>query len=84
MSGGSWVQSPVWPSFLFNSFMHFTYAKSHFVEYEPMDGPLVQTANKNSCLQISSKGVVFLSHKIDSKEQITHLYPVFHIPGLHV
>ena len=49
-----------------------------------MDNLLVQTADKKSCLQISSKKVVFLSHKIDSKEQITCLYPVFHIPSLHV
>ena len=64
--------------------LHFTYAKLDFAEYEPMDGSLVQTTNKNSCLQISSKGAVFLSHKIDSNEQITHLYPVFYIPGLHM
>ena len=24
MSGGSWVQSPVWPSFLFNRFLYCT------------------------------------------------------------
>ena len=33
--------------------LHITYAKSDFAEYEHMDGPLVQTADKNSCLQIS-------------------------------
>ena len=67
----------------------FTHSESDFTEYERIEnGPSVQTADAKSALKIAGKGAVFLTHQVKWRkqhiDQITRLYPVYHIPGLHI
>ena len=69
--------------------LSFTHSRSNVSEFEVIyDKMKVQTASKDSQLQIVGKGSVFFSHLVEDKgrvsKRISCLYPVFYIPGLSV
>ena len=69
--------------------LNFTNNLNDFSEYnEIKDGPRVQAASKDNQLQMCSMGAVFLTYEVvehgKQVEKISHLNPVFYIPGLSV
>ena len=69
--------------------LSFTHSRSDLSEFEVIYNKMkVQTASKDSQLQIVGKGSVFFSHLVKENgrvsKMISCLYPVFYIPGLSI
>ncbi|KAF9439762.1 hypothetical protein P691DRAFT_785052, partial [Macrolepiota fuliginosa MF-IS2] len=60
--------------------IHCTPHLEDFVSFEEAEYGNLNTAS--SPLPIKGRGTVILKHHVLGKEKITHLWPVFHIPGI--